>query len=253
MQYSDTTNKNGLLQRCEFWTGVGDAGITGDSLRKAQFTQAMNNWYHKVVTMILDSRDDVDFDDPNLTDQPTFTFPLKASQRDYNLALSEKILKIKRVDVCWNGTGNTCYKARRLDSSEIQRGLGNDSDVDDYFTEEDPRYDLMNNGYTIKLYPQANATHVTNSGVIRVESVREIDEFTTSDTTQEPGFDEPFHEMLAIGASYEWLLVNETENATLISRLEQMLADYEGRLRRHYGMKVEDTPMPLLASNVNYK
>ena len=104
MQYSDTTNKNGLLQRMEFWTNLGDAGITGNTLLKAQFTQGLNNWYHKVVTMILASHDEIDWDDVNHADFPVLTTDLVANQQDYSIPASEKVLKIKRVEWTPDGT-----------------------------------------------------------------------------------------------------------------------------------------------------
>lgn len=252
MQYNNTTDKNGLLQDCEAWCGLGDGGISGDAYLKARFTAGLNKHEHKVVTMILESRDDVDYDDPNQTNQSTFTFPLVAGQRDYNLALSEKILKIKRIDVCYSGTGNTCYRAEKMDSGQLSVGLGNDTALDSNFSKTNPKYDLENNGYTIKLYPMANAADVTASGLIRVECVREIDEFTTSDTTQEPGFDEPFHPMVSMGASYDWLCINRPDAKTTIAHLEKELQSYEARLRRHYGRKNEDSTMRLGAAYINY-
>ena len=36
--FSDTTNKNGLIQECEFWTNLGDGTISGDTTLLAQFT-----------------------------------------------------------------------------------------------------------------------------------------------------------------------------------------------------------------------
>ncbi len=250
MMYSDTSGKSGLLQDCEFWTNLGDAGVSGNATLKSQFTGRLNDWYHKVVTMILNSQDESDFDDINHTNYPVLKVSLVANQRDYQISASEKMLKIKRIDICPNGIGNTCYKAEAFDSGEYGLGMGNDTDVDANFAVSEPKYDLKNN--SIWIYPRATAANVTNSGVIRAEWIREIDEFTTSDTTQEPGFDEPFHRMLSIGASYDWILVNKSENTALITRLEGLLADYEARLKKHFGSKQLDRQYALKGAYIDY-
>jgi hypothetical protein len=43
--------------------------------------------------------------------------------------------------------------------------------------------------------------------------------FTTSDTSKKPGFVEAFHPLLSICASYDWLLINKSENVTLLNGL----------------------------------
>ena len=80
MQFSDTTNLNGLIQRCELLTGLGDTGISGDATLLKHFTSLINQTYHKVVTMILQSQDEWDFDDKNHTDYPILTTDLVVSQ-----------------------------------------------------------------------------------------------------------------------------------------------------------------------------
>lgn len=248
MQYNDTSTKNGLLQDCERWCSVGDAGITGDATLKAQFTASINHWYHQVVTMILQSQDEWDFDDNNYTDYPVLTTPLVAGQRDYVIPITEKVLKIKRVDICYDGTSNVCYKAEPLDSGEMGLGLGNDTNTDARFSKTQPYYDVKGNA--IWIYPMADATNVTNSGIIRIEWSREVDEFTTSDTTQEPGFDEPFHRMLSLGASYDYLLQRDNPRA---DRLKQLLNEYEVRLRNYYSSKQTDRHYTLKPAYINYE
>lgn len=267
MQYSDTTNKNGLLQRCEFLCNLGDAGISGNSLLKAQFTNNINRWYHKVVTMVLDSMDGWDFDDNNYSAKhPIVTRALVAARRDYvfstaawSLIATEggsagsnaaiKPLKIKRVDVCYDGTGNTCYRAAPLDEGESGSGFGNDADIDARFSYSKPFYSLS--GEALNLYPRATADNVTNGGILRVTFTREIDEFTTSDTTQEPGIDEPFHDMLSVGASLDYAMV---KGLAIKNDLGTLMQDYEIRLKAYYSTKNKDEDQKVLKSAyVNYE
>lgn len=187
---------------CEFYTNLGDAAITGNTTLKARFAQLVNSRYHTVVTKILKSQDDWDFDDSNHADFPIMTTPLVASQRDYGIPVSEKVLKIKRVDITYDGTN--WNRVLPLDSSEIEDGLGNDANIDANFDKSMPRYDLQYN--SIWVYPLATSSEVAAGAQMRLEWTREIDEFVVGDTTQEPGIDEPFHILLPIGASLDWAI-----------------------------------------------
>lgn len=269
MQYLDDTNRNGLLNDCEQWTKKGHQGISGVAGLKAEFTHRLNQWYNKTLTVILESQDEWDFDDLNLTNEyPIATRALVADRRDYkfetalwsligeeggaaasNAAISP--LKVKRLDVCWNGTGNTCYKAEPIDSNELGIGFGNDTELDGRFSTNEPKYDIKSQA--IWMYPRASAGHVSNSGIIRIEFQRIFDVFSTSDTTQEPGFDAPFHRYLSIGASYDWLLINKPKDTMLITRLEAMLLDYENRMREYYGSKSKDRQPILKPAFVDYE
>ena len=67
---------------------------------------------------------------------------------------------------------------------------------------------------------------------------REVDAFTTSDTTQEPGFAEPFHRLLSLGAAYDWLVINDTN-----AKADRVLQQYEqlrAELRQFYSSRTKD-------------
>ena len=253
MQFSDTTNKNGAMQMIERSLGFPDGKITGDTNLFQYFTQLFNNQYDKIQAIIFESMDSMDFDDINLTDKhPVATRPLVANQRDYifsttlwSLIATEggsagsdasiSPLKIKRVDICWNGTGNTCYKAEPLDIAEIGTGIGNDTDLDNNFDIASPFYDVSSQG--INIYPRANAGNVTNNGILRVEFRRDMGLFTTADTTKTPGIDRVFHPMLYLGVAMEYAAVKRMKISKDVSIL---FADLEVKLRNRYGNKNED-------------
>lgn len=261
MEFNPSSGSQGLINDITFWTG---ATTTEYSL--ADRTRNLNTWYHKVITMILNAIDEWDFDDPNHSNKhPIITRALVANRRDYvfstalwSLIATEggsagsnaaiKPLKIKRVDICWDGTGNVCYKAEPVDTSEMGLGLGNDTEIDGRFSKTEPKYDL--DGNAINIYPRASSANVDNSGVLRVEFVREIDEFTTSDTTQEPGFDEPFHRMLSIGTSLDYAIKHGLPNK---NDLMALLVDYEERLKKYYGSKSADRNYMLKSAFVDYR
>ena len=205
------------------------------------FTSLINSNYHKVVTIILGSQDEWDFDDINHTDYAILTADLVANQQDYTIAASEKVLKIKRLEVSYDGTN--WYKAEPFDINE--RGTATDTtSVNQDFESTKPFYDLTANAIFLYPTPTANST-----GGLKIWWTREIDEFTTSDTTQEPGIDEPFHEMIAVGASLDWATAKGLENA---SNLVAKFRDYESRIKSYYGSKQQDRQIVMRSNYINY-
>lgn len=208
-----------------------------------------NRWMHKIWTMILSSVDGWDIDDFNQTNYPIATTPLVAGQRDYAFPTSLKALGIKRVDVTYDGV--TYYKCEPWDSSETGLGLGSDTNTDARFSKNKPFYDIRANA--IFLYPEASAADVSAGALLRIEYAREALEFSSGDVstgTKVPGFDTPFHMMIALGMCYDWCVAKNLFNeATLIMN---ELNDYEVRLRTHYGIRDEDTKYMFQAAFVNY-
>lgn len=213
----------------------------------------INIWLQKAVTMILESVDESDFDDARNTDYPILTTSMVAGQRDYAIPVSEKVLKIKRVDLSYDGVNY--YRAEPLDDGELPYGLGNDTNTDANFIRQNPRYDVNYN--SIWLYPAPTAADVSNGGKIRIEWIRQITPFTTSDytsvltdSTVVPGIDDPFHPILAYGPAWEYALQRNLPQAQGIA---QQLQDYEARLRTHYGRKNQDRLLQLKPEYNNYR
>ncbi len=252
MVFSSTTDKNGLIQDCEFWTGLGDAGISGNATYLKQFTSSINRHFHRVVTMILESQDDWDFDDLTKTDYPVATTPMVADQRDYTFPASLKILKIKRVDITYDG--NNYFMATPFDINESGYGFGPASNttmetsVDSRFSKGSPQFDMKGN--SIWIYPRASTADVAAGAKIRVEFFREITEFASTDTSTEPGIDEPWHRMLSIGASLDWAIGKRL--VELKSDMASLMADYEVRLRKYYGSKDEARNYQMKSGYINY-
>lgn len=226
------------------YTGVGTSEYT-----PAQRLIDVNQWYHKVGTMILESQDDWDFDDTNYTDYTIATTPFVAAQRDYKLPASLDLIKITRVDITYDGT--TYYRASAIDSNALEFGLGNDTNTDSHFTKTSPAYDLRKQ--SLLVYPLAIASEVSSGAKVRIEFQRLVDEFTSGQVTtgtREPGFDAPFHKMLSIGPSLDFAVAKGLKNK---NDLATLLADYEGRLRKFYGRKEADRKYTLLPAYVDYE
>lgn len=207
-------------------------GVDTNVFATADRVISLNRWLQKIWSMILASMDDWQVDDPNQTSYPIVTTPLIANQRDYTLPSSLKVLKIRRVDISYDGTNY--YRINPFDDSVIGSGLGNDTKTDANFTQSSPFYDVQANG--IFIYPRATSS----TGTLRVEFEREPIEIAAADlsSTNLPPLDQPFHVMLALGVVYDWASTRHL--ADLKTDVMQELADYENRLKVHYTQKNDD-------------
>lgn len=215
----------------------------------------INIWYQTAALMAMEAGDDVDFDDSRIGsggsagstgNYPIKITPLKASQRDYNIPISEKVLKIKRVDVCYDGINS--YRAEPFDSGQTPYGIkfsgssSLDPTFDKNFIKQAPAYDVAYN--SIFLFPCPDASDEAASGFVRVEWERNVIPFTTADytsvltdSTAVPGIDDPFHPLIAYGAAFEYATSRQLPQ---IEPITAMLQDYRQRLASHYGRKEWD-------------
>jgi hypothetical protein len=247
MQFSNTTLKNGVIQRIEDHTQLGDGVITGDDTLLKKMTANVNESLYDLTTEIMILNDSFEWDDPYKTDYPIATTPLVAGQRDYQFD-NISFLKLKRVDVSYDGVNY--YRATPFDSAAYfgERGLGNDTVTDEDFEKTQPMYDPKAFGFW--LYPRADAGDVTSNGKIRIEYYRTFDEFGYDDTTKEVPIDRNFHDLVAIGASLKWPQLDAENYNKLTLAYTQGLE----RFRKHYSKRNEDRFLTFATNlNSNYK
>lgn len=244
MVYSDTSNKDGIIQRIEDYTNLGDGVISGDTTLLKKVTSRVNETCDELMLTIMESQDNFDWDDPTRTDFPVATTPLVANQRDYQFD-NISFLSIKRMDVSWDGS--TYYRATPFDSASYAEGMGNDTTVDGNFDRTEPKYDPKSFGFW--LYPRATAADVTAGGKIRIEFIRSFDPYTYDDTTKEPPFASPFQELIAIGAAMRYLLIKGDPKAGNLRVLYQ-----EGieKLKKYYGRRDADFQLVFNPQIPNY-
>lgn len=202
--------------------------------------------------MIFESQDDTDFDDQRRTTYPIETTPLVAGQRDYSIPVSESVLKIKRIDITYDGTNY--YRATPFDDGVPEWGMGNPTNEDVNMIKQAPRYDIKYN--SIFVYPLAVASDVSAGAQMRIEWEKNITPFTAADYTTDPndstvilGFDAPFHPIVAYGAAYEFANAN---NLPQLQNIKSDLVDWEARLRQAYGNKDKDTMLSLRPAYDSY-
>lgn len=207
----------------------------------------LNKWYYQVQTWILQSQDEWDFDDKNLTTNfPIATTALVANVPDYNLPTS--LIKVKRVEITYDGTNY--HVASPLDVGTLSNPTDTTS-ISANFTTDNPYYDIQ--GESIVLYPIPTANQAAG---LRVFFDRSVTPFTyTSESsnqlltgTASPGFDAQFHDIIALGMSYEWNSAKK-QDKSLLTDINLMKLD----LQNHYGSKQKDRVLTLGASYVDYE
>lgn len=235
MQYSDTSTKNGLLQHCETLTNLGDATITGDSTLKAVFTRHLNMHYARILAKIqlLSGKDGAE--DTNYTDHQFSYFDITENVNNYQFLTDEDgntITDITGVMIQGeNDDAGEGYKPlTRLDLSNEDAMLIMSPNTDN--TGTPTGFIEKNNTIFFDCFPDfTNAS----GGKLFYRLVPSY--FVVGDTTKKPGYVEAYHPILSICASYDWLLINKPENATLLNGLFAQKQDLEDQLEGYIRQK----------------
>lgn len=237
MQFSDTTNKNGIIQDIEDRCGLGDAGISGQSTLLKQFTSRINIVMSKVWAIIFQSYGGWQYDDGNQTDLPEATTDLVAGQQNY--ALDSQMLTVNRVEVT-DSAGNI----RKLDPLPQEQIEGTGILDATPATTGVPQFYNLTAG-VIKLIP-APVEAVT--GGLAVYFERSSVEFTSSDTTATPGFAKPFHYLIPLGTSLDWMKSKQADAPALKEFKEDWndglnaLSEYYQKRWRDYRPRINTPP-----------
>lgn len=225
MQFSATTDKNGIVQFGESLCKLGDGGITNDTILFKQYTSYINQAYKKVSVALLRVDKTWKWDDTNYTDFPIGSITLVNSQRDYALPAAvsggnaSTLWRINKVSILVGGF------YRQIDLAEPDA-------YEDTTTGIPTTYKLIGN--SIRLSPLPISTAVTLASGLQIEFQRSIIEFTTSSTTVQPGFIDAYHDLLAYDASSSYLMPINTQLAINYStifdtRLKLLQKDYANK------------------------
>lgn len=212
---------------------MADGGISGDATLLKTFTRLMNVWYRIAVTWIWKNQTDWEYDDTNLTDLPISTTDLVANQQDYSIpTTAQRILRVEVKDV--NGDWALL---NRTDETDINIAMD-----EFYSTAGLPKYYRLS-ANSIFLYPKPAEANVTLTAGLKVYYSRDIDEFASTDTTQEPGFLNNFHRILSLGACLDYSLLRLPQMASnlkvQLNDLRQELIEFYGRRHRDYRPKIK--------------
>ena len=236
--FSDTTNKNGIIQHLEKTLGFNDGEISGNTTRLAQFTSDVNLAIDSALHIIFRSGGTWNFDDSNHTDYPIVTANIVADQQDYSFTedgSSNLILDIHKV----------MYKTDTTDYVTLTpRDQQRTTTVNDRFSNGETgtpvEYDKTANG--IFLYPIPSLS-VTNG--LKLFINREASYFTASDTSTKAGFSGLYHRYLVLHPAYNYAMTHGLSNRRDVQ--EQLLL-MEQDISEHYARRARDEKPHLTAN-----
>ena len=222
MKFNDTSSETGICQFIDFQCHTDTTSYPlKDKARNC------NVWYRKAVTWVREAPSDWQYDDSNLTTLPIYTCTLVADQRDYELpSVAQRIERVEILDDDENYQPLTPIDWEQITDeamTEFKETAG-----------EPVYYDLV--GRSIFLYPKPGTGYVTLAEGLKVYVARDIDEFTSTDTTQEPGFASNFHPIIPLGASFDFEEDPTKKNYLLaqITELKDGIKDFYSTRHREY-------------------
>jgi hypothetical protein len=228
--FSDTTNKNGIIQLVEFNAGLGDGGISGNSTLLKQVTALVNIASSEVWHLLFRSNQGWKYDDSNNTDLPQATQTLQAGVSKYSLPTG--VMGVDRIEIMDN-TGNY----RRV-TAITQDTLGNRGIDEFYKTDGFPRYYRLI-GSSIELFPAPATANVTTVAGLKVYFDRGSSTFVSTDTTKTPGFASEYHDLIPTKTSVKVLQILKPDSSSLIS-LKGDEARREGQVSEYEQLKFKD-------------
>lgn len=198
LQFSDTTNKLGIIQACEDIGNFKDAEISGTTALLKTFTRHINKAQSEIWTWIFNAYGGWQFEDSNQTPPPNATQTLTSGTQDYSLPTGTHA--VRGIEV--KDSAGTWHALAPLTEEEIRQRQA----VSEFFkTSSNPMYYTLT-GDKVSLYPPPN---YTLSNALKVYFDREMVAFASTATTATPGFPSAFHDAVPVGATLEWLRVHK--------------------------------------------
>lgn len=179
-------------------------GSTSASYPIADLTLSANNAVEHIVGLINKSDNRWQFEDTNQSDLPIATTTITSGQQDYSLDTVHHT--IDRVEI--KDSNGDWHLLKQID----QQRLKGDKAValNEYKSVNgDPReYDIL--GSTIMLYPIPD---YTLADALKIYFTRGPVPFTTADTTESPGFNSLFHDLVPLWVAYDYAFARGKSNA----------------------------------------
>lgn len=198
MQYNDIAGKTGIVQRNEMLCLLGDGGITNDATLLKQFTGLSNEAFFEIWMAGLSVDKNNRMDDYNYTDLPDAPITLIVGQADYTLPVAVTSANlatfIRLKGLYFTASGVRMY-LNPMDSLENMTTVQN----------EPSAYYINGKSFLFNCPPNA-ATLTKYASIVHAEFQRSPDAFLSTDTTQQPGIMETYHDLIPLRASAKYLL-----------------------------------------------
>ncbi len=214
-----------LLESIEYWAGFNDGDVVNNTTLKKLFTSRLNRRLERYLGMMGSGSHISQIDDTNYSTQPFSFFDIVEDQNDYEFLEDEDGNTIDDITGVMIKIGDSFREINRVTLEDDDAKLimsPNDKSGRPY------RYLERNN--TIFLDPVPNYS-LSEGGKLFYKRVPSY--FTISDTTKEPGIPTPYHELLAVGSAYDWVIVNKSNSTTLITVINGKLREMENDFRTY--------------------
>jgi len=223
MKINDADTSQSLYHFTKNLVGLSETDAV--SLTIQQFIRSANAYLYRAGLIAWRTDGGWKFDDSNYNDLPIATATLVNGQQTYTLPTTA--FDIERVEV--KDSNGDFVKINPIKKERI-------SDAMSEFRETNgmPEYYYLLNGMLF-LYPAPDATKVTVTNGLKLYIARNVSEFTTSDTTKEPGFNTSCHSLISYGSALDYAIAKNMGQQRIqmlqigVSRYEKMLEDIHAR------------------------
>ena len=238
MQFSDSTNKTGIVEQVRSMMGV-------DSTQWPTYkiVNSCNNYHDLVTGYAIGADKRFQWDDTNHTKLPIGTTNLVANQSDYSFLTDEQnnsILTLTRIDLLQ--TDGNYRQLSIIDQTDIPMAL----DEFEKTAGTPVFYDKISDNI-IRLYPKP-ATSVTNG--LKFYFQRVGSRFVAADTTMEPGVSPLLHRGYVIASAYDGALTLGLQN---LQPLSVEMQKEEMKMARYFGDRNKDVRSAMTPNIENCK
>lgn len=224
LQFSDTTNKDGIVQRIQNACGLISA--TTNSYPLKVITKDVNSALDEYIAIGEENSNKIKVDDTNHSSEPALPISLVSGTQRYTFntdSNSNQITKVDRVD-CLRADGSS-KRLNFKNKEEITEGIASykatAGEPEEYYIE----------GEEIVLFPKPNYNSASG---LKLHVTRAGSYFVSTDTTKVAGINNRFHDYLWIRPSYFWCLTRDTRRAANLKvelvKMEADIAKYFKRL-----------------------
>ena len=224
IKFSDTTNRDAIIQKIE--TATGTQSATTATYPLAQKTLDVNQALGRFMLLAIQAGGRFQVDDTNQTDYPILSTQINSGQNDYvyvydGSSTPNKILDLRMVRILdtngeWHDLKPVDREANNLTKFQGQTGMPTEFDVD---------------ANAIKLYPTPN---YTLANALEIYVSREPQYFATTDTTKQAGIPTIFQDYLWKRPSAEYAMIKTLPQAV---GLQNAVTTMEADIMAYYSRR----------------
>lgn len=230
LQFSDTTNLDGIVELLARATGTSSATTSSYPLK--QKTKDINSALDNYFMLARKASPSIKVNDTNFTGEPLYSQNLSSGTQGYTFtddSNSAQIQLIDRVDIL--RADGTSKRLTQLNPEAV--GLTDETGLASYRSTngEPDEYRIV--GKNIYLYPAPNYNS-TNGLKMYFEGAPSY--FVSTDTTKNPGINNIFHDYLWLRPAYLYCAIKnlpqKNDLKVELEKMEAQITDYFGKYNK---------------------